>query len=733
MASADELDRLDRELSDLSLAAVVRVDQLADEFEAELRAGRMPDAAAYVARLEQGGDAARLLGEHLQHLAAELSNPTAGEAGSSGFAAPQQVGEYRILERLGAGGMGIVFQARHQRLDRLVALKFPRYASLLEADAAARFVREAKLLGQLEHPHIVRALDAGDSPYGPYLVTEFIAGETVEQLVRREGALPWRRAFELAAEAANGLAHAHARQIIHRDVKPSNLLLDERGVVRVVDFGLAKTMIADAESDVSTAAGQATDFSRAADFQATGAGAFLGTVGFAAPEQLGASVEIGPTADVYSLGCVIYFMLRGEAPHRGSLADRLRAEGKRGATLMLERADVPREVEAAWRRFVAPRPEDRVPTMAEAERLLRQALAGELPAERDAERCTRRAAFAAVGVAVISGVAWQTWRANRSGVGSSRRALPSGPAPPVAKSPLTAERLREIQQAWARYLDLPLRWQSPGGAPLVLLPPGEFAMGLGDEELATALPPEGDWRYRTAELEDALHRPQHRVVISRPFYFGETEVTNAQFRKFVEAADYVTDCERSSGWGREDKGWVKRRGYSWKNLGQRVCVDDYPVMNVTWNDAIAYCEWLSSLEPERTFRLPTEAEWEYAARAGSDSHYHFGDDSTMLGEHAWFGDNSEGLYRAVATRQANPFGLYDLYGNRQEWCLDGYEVDFYEQSPTVDPVCEARGVERVMRGGAHTDLARFCSAVTRWGQEADNPGAAGMRIVSEIA
>ena len=247
MASADELDQFDRELSDLPLPTVVRFDQLADEFESEWRAGRQPEVARYVARLDQGDAAARLLTEHLAQLQAELT-AAATDGATIERGMPQQVGEYRLSERLGAGGMGIVFKARHQRLDRLVALKFPRYASLLDRDATARFVREAKLLGQLEHPHIVRALDAGDSAYGPYLATEFIEGETVEQLVRREGPLPWRRAFALAAEGASGLAHAHLRQIIHRDVKPSNLLLDERGVVRVVDFGLAKALLGDATS-----------------------------------------------------------------------------------------------------------------------------------------------------------------------------------------------------------------------------------------------------------------------------------------------------------------------------------------------------------------------------------------------------------------------------------------------------------------------------------------------------
>jgi formylglycine-generating enzyme required for sulfatase activity/serine/threonine protein kinase len=720
VASADELDRLDRQLSDLPLATVVRFDQLADEFESALRAGDAPDLGEFVARLEADEQARQLFAEHLRHLQAELTSTPHLDATAAQARQPQQVGEYRLLERLGAGGMGVVYKAIHTRLERPVAVKFPRFAALLDAGAAARFVREAKLLGQLQHPHIVRALDAGDSEHGPYLVTDFIEGETVEQLVRREGPLEFRRALQLALEAAGGLAHAHAQQIVHRDVKPSNLLLDHAGVLRVVDFGLAKAMATEASAE-----------SLAGLSHATGAGAFLGTVGYAAPEQLQTEATVDQRADVYALGCVVYFMLQGEPPHRGTLADRLRAEGERGARLELKSASVTPELAAVWLRMVNPRPEDRFQSMAEVERVLQQALDGTLePLPRSV---SRRTVLTMAGATALGGMGLWFWlAAERNGNVAPVRAKPTGPPPAILKPPLTADEVQTSQQAWAKHLGLPVRMVGAGGVPLVLLPPGEFEMGVAATGLPGLPPSEGDWRYRTPEVDRALHEPAHRIVISRPLYFGETEVTNAQFRAFVDATNYVTDAERNGGWGREDKGWVKRPGYSWRNLGQRVCIDDYPVMNVTWNDATAYCRWLSMQGGGRTYRLPSEAEWEYAARAGSPTNYHFGDDPAELGEYAWYGENSEGLYRAVGLKRPNPFGIYDLYGNRQEWCLDHFAVDYYAQSPTADPVCTAGGVDRAMRGGAHTDLARFCSAVTRWGQEADNPGAAGIRVVSEI-
>ncbi|MBA4104332.1 MAG: hypothetical protein C0485_01140 [Pirellula sp.] len=720
MASADELDRLDRQLSDLPLEMVVRFDQLADEFESALRAGGAPDPAEFVARLDADEQAERLLAEHLRHLQEELTGSPHLEATVAAAGQPQQVGDYRLLERLGAGGMGVVFKAIHTRLERPVAVKFPRFAALLDAGAAARFVREAKLLGQLQHPHIVRALDAGDSEHGPYLVTDFIEGETVEQLVRRDGPLEFRRALQLALETAGGLAHAHAQQIVHRDVKPSNLLLDRAGVLRVVDFGLAKAMATEASAEPLAGLSHAT-----------GAGAFLGTVGYAAPEQLQTETAVDQRADVYALGCVIYFMLQGDPPHRGTLADRLRAEAEHRTPPQLNHRSVTPEFAAAWQRMVSPRPEDRFQSMSEVERMLRQALDGTLaPLPRGV---SRRTMLASAGAAALgcSGL-WLWLAADRNGNLAPRRAKSIGPPPATLKPPMTADEVRASQHAWAKHLDVPVRLVATGGAPFVLLPPGEFEMGVADAALPGSPAPEGDWRYRTSEVDRTLHAPVHRVVISKPLYFGETEITNAQFRAFVAATNYVTDAERNGGWGREDKGWVKRPGYSWKNLGQRVCIDDYPVMNVTWNDATAYCRWLSAQGERRPYRLPSEAEWEYAARAGAPTNFHFGDDPAQLSDYAWYGDNSEGLYRAVGLKRPNPFGIYDLYGNRQEWCLDRFAVDYYAQSPTVDPVNTASGVDRAMRGGAHTDLARFCSAVTRWGQEADNPGAAGIRVVGEI-
>jgi serine/threonine-protein kinase len=737
------------EFANLPLPEVMQIDKLADRFEAQWRRGDVPSFDEFVAQLGGASQNARdALQAHLQHLQTELEASAAAngrheetpsqrslltppaDARLDDFAAPElprkleisdepvTVGEYRLLELLGSGGMGVVYKATHQRLHRFVAIKFPRFAAVLDHRSAARFLREAMLIGRLEHPHIVRALDAGESQYGPYLVTEFIEGDTVEGIVRRAGPLAVDRCIALANQAADALAYAHAQGIVHRDIKPSNLLLDGDGTLRVVDFGLAKLLADDGRPSHGVHSSDCTEF-----------GAFLGTVGYAAPEQLLPDQPVDARADVYALGCVIYFMLIGEAPHQGALADRLlsiRAPIARSPGQL--RSDISPQLDAAWRRMVAVAPDSRPASMNEVKQALEAGLLAQ-PVAGSRFRNARAASIAFLFMALLVGILGWNSGAVQSWI-SPAKFTPVGPPPVAASAPFTAEQAKLHQQQWADYLHAPVRLINAAGMPFVLLPPGEFWMGL--DEVPASEPPADNWRFREPDVLKQEHTPRHRVTLTKPLYFGQTEVTNAQFRKFVDATNYVTDAERGRGWGKEDRGWLKRAGYSWKNLGQRVCEDDCPVINVTWNDAIALCEWLTSSDGRGVYRLPTEAEWEYACRAGSTTTYSFGDDPAQLADHAWFSDTSEGRFQKVGQKLANPFGIHDMYGNRQEWCLDNYAIDFYDSSPTVNPVCQTDGNERVMRGGAHTDTASFCTSARRWNQDASNPGAAGIRVVLEV-
>jgi formylglycine-generating enzyme required for sulfatase activity len=254
------------------------------------------------------------------------------------------------------------------------------------------------------------------------------------------------------------------------------------------------------------------------------------------------------------------------------------------------------------------------------------------------------------------------------------------------------------------------------GMKLVRIPAGEFLMGSPDSD-------------KDAEDDE---KPQHRVRITRPFYLGATEVTVGQFRRVVEATGLRTEAETD---GKGGIGWNEAKGtfeqapkYTWLNPGFAQ-TDEHPVVNVSWNDAIAFCNKLSEregLKPYYQFgggaqsggdgyRLPTEAEWEYACRAGSTTRFGFGDDEATLGESAWFYDKSGRKTHPVGRKRLNAFGLYDMHGNVCEWCWDSYDKHYYGQSPGADPLGPSQAAGRVRLGGGWFNNPRSCRSANRGG------------------
>ena len=205
------------------------------------------------------------------------------------------LGQYRILDEIGHGGMGQVFRAQHVMMGRTVAIKvLPRSKSTSESEAA--FQREIRMLARLDHANLVRALDAGHDGKVYYLVTELVPGLDLRLQVLKHGRLDEARAASVISQAAIGLAYAHGQGLVHRDVKPANLLVTPEGHVKVLDLGLAG----------STMEGESARLGRV-----------VGTIDYMAPEQIRTPDTVGPSADIYALGCTLYFVLTGEVPFPG--------------------------------------------------------------------------------------------------------------------------------------------------------------------------------------------------------------------------------------------------------------------------------------------------------------------------------------------------------------------------------------------------------------------------------
>jgi serine/threonine-protein kinase len=273
----------------------------------------------------------------------------------AGRGAELSVGQYVVLDKIGEGGMGQVYKARHRRLDRIDALKIIRPDLVAEPDSLRRFQREARAAARLMHPNIVAIYDADETDGVHYLAMEFVEGRDLSKELRDGGALPVRQACELIRQAALGLHHAHEKGLVHRDVKPSNLLLAAGGgQVKILDLGVAR--LQSIGDDADTVPGL------------TATGAVMGTPDFMAPEQALDSRQADARADIYSLGCTLYALLTGGPPFvGGSLTQKLLwHQQMEPPPVEGRRPDLPADLPAAVRKMMAKRPQLRYATAAEA-------------------------------------------------------------------------------------------------------------------------------------------------------------------------------------------------------------------------------------------------------------------------------------------------------------------------------------------------------------------------------
>jgi serine/threonine protein kinase len=322
--------------------------------------------AAFVDALRQSGLLALDQVNELRNLTARYADPKtlAAQLIQLGWLTPYQVnqffqgqgstlvlGQYRILERLGEGGMGQVFKARHNALGRVVALKVIRKDRLGNAEAVKRFRREMQMAGQLSHPNVVNAFDADSINGTHFFAMEFVDGTDLARLVRQKGPLACHRACECIRQAALGLQHAHEKSMVHRDIKPSNLFVSKApgGVtIKILDMGLARFQAS--EQEESTMLSQD--------------GHVIGTPEFMAPEQAKSSSTVDHRADIYSLGCTFYYLLAGKPPFTGgsNIEKLLKHQMDPPPAIEKLRSDVPEGVRLLLQQMLAKKPDERVQT-----------------------------------------------------------------------------------------------------------------------------------------------------------------------------------------------------------------------------------------------------------------------------------------------------------------------------------------------------------------------------------
>ena len=334
---------------------------------------------------------------------------------------------------------------------------------------------------------------------------------------------------------------------------------------------------------------------------------------------------------------------------------------------------------------------------------------------------------------------------NVTAIQSKSQQHPGDQKPQPANIPFDAKQARDHQETWARFLGVPVESTNSIGMKFRLIPQGQFLMGSTAEQIATAIKLLDNANLSADAFERSrvlTEQPQHSVTFTRPICLGATEVTVGQFRQFVEATEYRTQAEQfgagndSASAAPADVGSAKVF-ITWRKPTYEV-VDDHPVTQVTWFDAVEFCNWLSEREQlsrcyERSdglnwqlitdangYRLPTEAEWEFACRAGTITHFSFGDDTRLITDFDWSAEANVISPQPVGGKKANPFGLFDMHGNVREWCYDWYADNAYappkpdSAATQINPHGPASGIDRVMRGGRWSHPAVGCRSAFRY-------------------
>lgn len=585
-------------------------------------------------------------------------------------------GDYRLTGILRVRGNTTLYLATdHVSLDSVV-LKVLNFEPESFREARERFEREAVALSQLKHPRIVRFIEGQIASDGAYLVMEKIDGCDLAELVTRHGPLPCPTVRRIGFQIAEALVVVDNAGLVHRDVKPSNVMLTRDGEVKLIDFGIARQM----ESDDSTL---------------TRDDQILGTIDFMAPEQVLDASAADIRSDLYGLGCTLLFLLTGRKPFeaaRGGNAIRTAiAHVSTPLPSLIEmRPDIEMELVTIVERLCAKTPAQRLATPREA--------AAELERQWEPPHQDRL----------------RDQIADVAEMRSTRSPLPVvGPVKdPTTKDVFTRSRTLQTKADSSRAVIRRWQWSilailsltlsagafwlfneaskrdvivNSAGMKLVRIPAGEFVMGshLSSQHMQSM-----HWWYQRGF--DQM-RPQHRVKITRDFYVGMTEVTQGQ--------------------------WLDVMGndHHWNTMDPtEVPVgDSFPASLISWHDANEFCRRLSDREGRR-YRLPTEAEWEYFARAGTQTLHSYGEDFQT--KYGWVEENTalQSLTaQPVGMKPPNPWGLYDTYGNVAEWCSDWYDPEYYSTDSKTDPLGPATGTEKVIRGGCYLYNRVHANSVVR--------------------
>lgn len=650
----------------------------------------------------------------------------------------QRVGRYELLQELGRGGFSIVFKARDLELERTVALKILDPGSWQERDFQERFRDEAHAAARIISPHLVILFESGTFANTAYLAFEYVHGGDLKVRVREQGPLALENACSIICQCVSGLAELDSAGLVHRDIKPANIFIDQLGNAKLGDLGLAKRV-----QDLTDVTQQLTDEG------------VLGTPCYMSPEHLSGKVDI--RSDIYSLGASFYELLAGRPPFVDKnpmmVVQNVLCDEPPPITDFAPH--VPDSVVHIIETMMHKQPELRYQTPTELLDELRR-VTGQTGAHRStitldsimrsapiqSSRWQRRA-LGVMAAVVVAAIAIFALTANRSDEGElmlvednrgdfsetalerpppsqlPQRSLSDAPTPErndETEAPTTPERA-DVPEEETMLAGSPLPRM---GDPRLLLPAPREEQSAGSADGA-ATPGIGR---RLQAVPAALPISNEDLTIDGgrdaigPWIILSVDGISQRFRP-VPAGSFIMGAKNSRDSGApvtiSEPYWMAETECP-QALYEQVTGDNpssfvgpaLPVEQIDWYDAQRFTRQLSSLMPGLKVRLPTEAEWEWAARQGASG--------SMPGHR--FLDSSRTMKtgtRAVSVGNPDRLGLVDLMGNVGEWCLDGYHP--LPVRPRVDPVAEPAAFH-VTRGGNWFDAVQDISITTRRSQAA---------------
>ncbi|MCW8129061.1 MAG: SUMF1/EgtB/PvdO family nonheme iron enzyme [Planctomycetota bacterium] len=649
-----------------------------------------------------------------------------------------RLGKIPLLARLGTGGMSAVYYGIHPNLKVEVAVKVLPL-SMAEKDPVLieRFFREAQTAAAVRSPHLVHVSDVDEDNGLFYIVMEYVTGISAAQLIKDAVAsgkpgVTENDALDICIAAAKGLAAAHAEGIVHRDVKPANIMLPNRkdgkpghdyNQAKLADLGLARQ---------ESSAGLTTSFQ------------VMGTPGYMAPEQVQDAKSAGKPADVWGMGATLYALLAGRAPFTGrtSMEVLMYTVEQPHAPITRIRNDISLETEAVVDRCLAKDAAKRFQSADDLLESLKAARPNRIPTVRKLDSERLRAAVSKTVIIPKKPAAKSSARLSvatpppsskeikppemkeASSKSRSGRASQSSSALPTTMvsqaGSLEADWKHRVYEDWPVAAgDMPRRMQETAEA--TGLPEKKSIALPGNVSLEFALLPAAKFVMGSPHDEDGRDKDEltHYVRLTKPFYMGIYPVTQAQY-------EAVTGTNPSRFKGETDSPRRPVERVSWKEIREKFLPAIQPFAPQGW-----------------FYRLPTEAEWEYACRAGSAEAYFFGpklnsrqalfkwDSSHRTGDTYIMKKPSTSRLSSLRPGEAwpetlevgvfppNAFGLYDMHGNVWEWCEDYYHPDFYHREPALDPVNTEESNLHVLRGGSWNYSDKYCRSAKRYQSQRD--------------